>query len=530
MSESEENTLFSSFNSDDSTITSQPAPSPACPTSLTSARHLRSDGTRELEYNSYGIPTTSSNQVNSRNAVNPQLSDSFGTVSSYSEIVANAVHTSSPVEPEPPVLNRAFPNPALDNTSTVGAEIQAILLAVSDQLDDMTPDELAALIKATVVKDNSKNLHAAISLLSDFDGTSPVEWFRSFQQTARTYGITDDAELQTMLRHSQKKAAETWMSIFDQTHEKDTPPPTPKQFLDAWKNQWLGPAKARYDAAEAKFHAAVKSPSESYIMFKLRVQRLGFDLRTTPKDDKIIRQILKGVEHNVSFHEYLSRAEPTTLEDLNTLLCKQDDLESSRNAKVREAALKAEKKALKDAGVESTGESVEKKGTNAVSFDSNSKEAESDLESSVDLKTQLKELTKQMKSILEGKTTVKVQAATVSSAPQSSSSSSYPSRQGRSKEQSYDRAPTPSHTSKSPHTKEREKAQAFRKEMRRNFQRQSHSGEIKCHRCGGPDHFARHCKAPQHKVLLTYKNTRPRNPSTESRPGSRQSFHGSRES
>jgi len=265
-------------------------------------------------------------------------------------------------------------------------------------------------------------------------------------------------------------------------------------------------------------------------MFKLRVQRLGFDLRTTPKDDKIIRQILKGVEHNVSFHEYLSRVEPTTLEDLNTLLRKQDDLESSRNAKVREAALKAEKKALKDAGVESTGESVEKKRTNAVSFDSSDKEVESDLESSVDLKTQLKELTKQMKSILAGKTAVKVQAATVTSSAPQSSSSSYPSRQGRSKEQSYDRAPTPSHKSKSPFTKEKEKAQAFRKEMRRNFQRQTHSGEIKCHRCGGPDHFARHCKAPPQKVLPSYKSTRPRTQSTESRPGSRQSFYGSRES
>src|SRR5262249_15024912 len=152
----------------------------------------------------------------------------------------------------------------------------------------------------------------------------------------------------------------------------------------------------------------------------------------------------------------------------------------------------------KDAGVESTGESTKR--TNAVSFESNDKGSESDLESSIDLKTQLKELKKQMKSLLEGKTTVKVQAATVSSAPQSSSSS-YSTRQGRSKEQSYDRAPTPGHTSKSPNTKEREKAQAFRKEMRRNFQRQSHSGEIKCHRCGGPDHFARHCKAPPQKVL-----------------------------
>src|SRR5262249_9366489 len=138
MSENDEHTLFSSFSSDDTTITSQPAPSPARPTSLTSARHLRSDGTRELEYDFHGIPTTSSNQVNSRNALNPTLSDSFGTVISYSEIVANAVHTSSPVDPLPPVLNRADLNPALDNTSTVGAEIQAILLAVSDQLDDMT--------------------------------------------------------------------------------------------------------------------------------------------------------------------------------------------------------------------------------------------------------------------------------------------------------------------------------------------------------------------------------------------------------
>src|SRR5262249_7483509 len=158
MSENEENTLFSSFTSDDSTITSQPTPSPARPTSLTSTRHLRSDGTRELEYDSHGIPTTSRNQVNSRNAENPALSDSFGAVSSYSEIVANIVSTSSPTEPIPPVLNRTVPNPIFDNTSTVGAEIQAVLLAVSDQLDEMTPDELAALIKATVVKDNSKNL------------------------------------------------------------------------------------------------------------------------------------------------------------------------------------------------------------------------------------------------------------------------------------------------------------------------------------------------------------------------------------
>src|SRR5262249_27099861 len=114
------------------------------------------------------------NQVNSRNAENPTLSDSFGAVSSYSEIVANIVSTSSPTDPIPPVLNRVDLNPTLANTSTVHSQIQAILLSVSDQLDDMTPDELAASIKATVVKFNLKNLHTAITLLLSLHDALPI--------------------------------------------------------------------------------------------------------------------------------------------------------------------------------------------------------------------------------------------------------------------------------------------------------------------------------------------------------------------
>src|SRR5262249_30329787 len=109
-----------------------------------------------------------------------------------------------------------------------GAEIQALLLAGSDQLDDMTPDELAALIKATVVKDNSKNLHAPFPFCLISMAPAPSNGFARFSKLPARMALLMTQNCRQCLGTAKRKLPKPGCP-YSIKHTKRTPlPPRPK--------------------------------------------------------------------------------------------------------------------------------------------------------------------------------------------------------------------------------------------------------------------------------------------------------------
>src|SRR5262249_32441066 len=148
----------------------------------------------------------------------------------------------------------------------------------------------------------------------------------------------------------QTDKAKRWSDVFIETNTADDTPPTPAVYYKAWKDQWLGPDRSRFDKAESEFLNAKKQKDETYVEFMTRVQYLCLMHESKPTEAKIVSQIIKGLVSDRDIHDRLYHAHPASLKELQKTLTLQDDVAKAHQASALDSVYhRIAKKAIKKA-------------------------------------------------------------------------------------------------------------------------------------------------------------------------------------